>query len=125
MNNLVRLTFGFAIVLIVISLASYFAVSADDRSFTALLPAIVGVLLLGAGFAASNPSTGRYGGMAAAALVVLLMLGSLRGVFLFIGAITGGDEITLAMIVQIVIVLLGAGYLFLVAQHMRERSRTA
>lgn len=121
MNTLVRLTFGFAIVLIILGVGSYFITPEDNRSFTALLPAIVGVLLLGTGLGATRPSTGRISGIASALLVIILAVGSLRGVILFFQAITSNQEITLAMVVQLIVVVLSVAYLTAVGMHMRQR----
>jgi len=121
MNTLVRLTFGFALVLIVLGVGSYFITPEESRSFTALLPAIVGVLLLGTGLGTTRPSMGRVSGIASALLVIILAVGSLRGVILFFQAITNNEEITLAMVVQVIVVVLSVAYLAAVGLHMRQR----
>jgi len=154
MNFLTKLTIGYAIFLIVAGVGSFILADTDDAdttdedtsavvegnaaettddaddspSITALIPAFIGIPLLLAGIATTNPNLGRYGGMASVGLVALLALGSLRGVFLLLGAAFGGDEITYPMVLQTVLVLLSGVYLYLAFQHIREtmmKSRTA
>lgn len=120
-NFLTRLTYGFAVLLIVIGIAAY--VTAEEPSFTAFIPSAVGVLLLGAAYATTRPDIGRYGGMGAVALVILLALGSMRGVVNFANAVSDGSDLTVGMISQMVIVLLSIAYLVVAGQHMRSRMR--
>jgi len=154
MNFLTKLTIGYAIFLIVVGVGSFVLADTDDTdvadedtsavvtanaeettdnaedsaSITALIPTFIGIPLLLAGIATTNPNLGRYGGMASVGLVALLALGSLRGVFLLLGAAFGDDEITYPMVLQTVLVLLSGVYLYLAFQHIREtmmKSRTA
>lgn len=124
MNFLVRLTFGFAVLMIVIGVFAYVTADAENQSITALIPAFFGIPLLGAGYAATRADIGRYGGMAAAGLVVLLALGSVPGVFALIGALGNSEEaVSTGMIVRTLVTVLAVGYLVLVGQHMRERAK--
>jgi hypothetical protein len=126
MHFLVKLTYGLAVVLIVIGAAAYLAAAEETRSFTALIPSIVGVLLLGTAMLANTPKTGRIGGIASAVLVLLMVLGSVpRGLVGFINAITSGGELNLAIITQVVVIVLGVIYLGIVAQHMMSNRKRA
>ena len=148
MNFLTKLTIGYAILLIVLGVGSYVLADTDDDdasdgdtpaeivdeaenaeaddedsdspSITALIPAFIGIPLLLAGLATTSPQFGRYGGIASTVLVALLLLGSLRGVALLFGALFGDDDVTYPMVLQTVLVLLSAGYLYLAFTHIRE-----
>lgn len=146
MNFLTKLTIGYAILLIVLGVGSYVLADTDDddaadadtpaeivdeaedaaeddedsTSITALIPAFIGIPLLLAGLATTSPQFGRYGGIASTVLVALLLLGSLRGVALLFGALFGDDDVTYPMVLQTVLVLLSAGYLYLAFTHIRE-----
>lgn len=145
MNFLTKLTIGYAIILIVVGVGSYILADTDEDttaedtaaivegeteattdeeesspSITALIPAFLGIPLLIAGVLTTNPAIGRPAGMASVALVAILALGSLRGVFLLIGAATGGDDITYPMVLQTVLVILSGIYLYLAFKHVRE-----
>lgn len=123
MNNLVRVTIGFAILLIVMGAGSYIA--ADPRSSTALIPAIFGVLLLATGYGTTNPKIGRISGILSVVLVLLLALGSLRGMIGFVNALASNEAVTLGMVVQVVIVVLSIAYLVFAFQHIRKRMKAA
>jgi hypothetical protein len=148
-NFLTKITIGYAILLIVVGVGSYVLADAnedadtvevteqgdddaielaeeveeesDDPSVTALIPALLGIPLLIAGLSTMNPKIGRYGGMAAGTIVALLMIGSLRGMFLLISGAFSGDEITFPMILQTILVVTSAIYLYVVFRHIRER----
>lgn len=123
MNALVRITYIFGAIFIVLGIVAYLV--AEPRSLTALIPAGIGVLMLATGYGTTIPSIGRYMGMATALLVVVLILGSFRGVGNLLGALVGGGDITIGMIAQTVIVVLGVVYLGLVGQHMSARRKHA
>jgi len=148
MNFLTKLTIGYAIFLIVVGVGSFVLADTDDEddidedtsaivegegvedddeaedddspSITALIPAFIGIPLLLTGIATTNPNIGRYGGMASVGLVAILALGSLRGLFLLLGAAFGGDDITYPMVLQTVLVILSGIYLYLAFKHVRE-----
>jgi len=122
-NTLVRVTIGFAIVLILMGVGAYFA--ADPRSSTALIPAVIGVLLLATGFGTTNPKIGRMSGIASVVLVMLLAFGSIRGVISFANAIVNSEPVSLGMIVQVVVVVLSLLYLGFAFQHIRKRVKAS
>lgn len=119
--NMQRLTIGFGALLIALGVISYAA--SDAASITALLPAFAGVPVVLAGLLMGQPGRRKPGLYAALVFVLLLVVGSLRGVGLLFGALGGDDDVTLAMIVQTIIVILGAIYLvFGVRTVMAERA---
>lgn len=118
--NMQRLTIGFGALLIALGVISYAA--SDAASITALFPAFAGVPIVLAGLLMGQPGRRKPGLYAALVFVLLLAVGSLRGVGLLFGTLGGDDDVTLAMIVQTVIVVLGVIYLvFGVRAVMAER----
>ncbi|MBT8486832.1 MAG: hypothetical protein HKO59_01175 [Phycisphaerales bacterium] len=74
-----RLTLALAVVLIGLGLYAYFVLSGDTRSVTALIPAFFGVAFGVAGLVGLRPAARKHAMHAAAALAVLGLLGTARG----------------------------------------------
>lgn len=72
-------TIGFGVVLIVVGLVSYFATGA--ASWTALIPAIFGLLLLMFGMIARNENMRKHAMHGAAVIGLLGFLGSVSGIW--------------------------------------------
>lgn len=127
MSKLTQITIGFGVLLAIIGVVSYVAASGDSRSITALIPTFIGIPLAIAGWATTREEGRRYAAYAAVLLVLALLLGSLRGVALLIGALTGDDEVTFPMVLQTVLVIASAAYLAFAFVHVRQtiRSRRA
>jgi hypothetical protein len=87
-----QLTVAFGVALILTGILVYFGTGRE--SVTALLPSIAGVPVLLAGVVALRPEWRMYGLYAAAVLVLILALGTLRGVF----TLLGGDLTTASVI---------------------------
>jgi hypothetical protein len=112
-----NLTIMYGIVLILTGFIAYFGTG--QESATALLPSIAGIPVVIAGIVSLNPDRRRLGLYIAGGLVVILALGTLRGV----SALIGGDTST-AAIVNTVIFVLSVGYLAVFAYMMRIESRS-
>lgn len=111
-----NLTIVFGIVLILTGFITYFGTG--QESATALLPSVAGIPIVIAGMIAGNPKRGRIPLYVAVGLVVILALGTLRGV----SALFGGDTTT-AAIVNTVLFVLSIGYLAVFVYMMRLESR--
>lgn len=106
-----KLTLGFGAVLVVIGVTTYFATG--GASVTALIPAFIGLPMLVAGFLMTRPGTYSVGLYLAIALALLMALGTLRGV-----AGLFGGEVSAAALVNVVLLLMSAGYLAVAAREI-------
>ncbi len=111
-----NLTIVYGIVLILTGFIAYFGTG--QESMTSLLPSIAGIPVVIAGMIAMNPQRRKIGLYAAAGLVTILALGTLRGV----GILLGGDAST-ASIINTVLFLLSIGYLAVFIYMFRVESR--
>lgn len=109
-----RLTVAFGVSLVLIGLVSYFATG--RQSLTALIPAFFGVPVLLAGLVALLPQWRSYGLYAAAGLVVLLTLGTLRGALGLLGG-----EVSTATVINSVLLFVSVGFLALCVWELRSR----
>ncbi len=112
-----KITFGFGSLLVIIGLSSFVLTRAN--SVTALIPAFAGFPLVLAGFAIKKLEWRVYGIYAAMALSILLVAGSIRGSIGFFNALAGGKAITLAEVLQIIMVILASLYLILSFRFLR------
>lgn len=112
-----NLTIIFGIVLILTGFIAYFGTG--QESATSLLPAIAGIPIVIAGMIAVNPKRRKTGLYVAAILVVILALGTLRGV----GILISGDVNT-ASIINTALFVLSIGYLLVFAYRLRLSSDT-
>jgi hypothetical protein len=103
-DRMPNLTIIYGIVLILTGFIAYFGTG--QESVTSLLPSIAGIPIAIAGMVAQNPDRRHIGLYAAAGLVAILALGTLRGV----GILVGGDANT-ASIINTVLFMLSVGYL--------------
>lgn len=105
-------------VLVLIGVITYFATG--GASVTALIPAFIGVPMLVAGFLITRSGTSSLGLYLAAALALLMALGTLRGV----SGLFGG-EVSTATVVNVVLLLMSVGYLIVAVRNIfaaRRRS---
>src|ERR671913_924914 len=102
-----RLTVAFGAALILIGVITYFATG--QESVTALIPAFIGGPVLLAGLVSLRTEWRSYGLYAAAALVVLLLaLGTLRGTFGLLGG-----EVSSATVINAVLLVASVGFVAL------------
>jgi hypothetical protein len=87
--NLAGTTIAFGVVLIVLGVAGY--IGSGGASFTALIPAIFGVLLAGLGALARNEAMRKHAMHGAVLIGLLGFLGSARGLLQLPALISGGD----------------------------------
>lgn len=106
-----RLTVGFGAVLILTGVVLYFATA--QQSVTALIPAFVGGPLLIAGLVSLRPEWRSYGLYAAASLVLLLAIGTLRGTF----GLLGGEGSS-ATVTNTILLIASIGFLALCARNL-------
>jgi hypothetical protein len=111
-----RLTVTFGVALILVGVIMYFATG--QQSVTALIPAFVGVPVLLAGLVSLRPEWHSYGLYAAAGLVLLLALGTLRGTFGLIGG-----EVSPATVINTVLLVASVGFLALCGRYLWGRNR--
>ncbi len=90
-------------------IVAYFATGAT--SFTALIPSVVGVLLLVAGFIARNPTQHRNGIVAATIVAALGVFGSLMNVMQIGDLIAGTSERPTAVLTSTIMFVLLVVYL--------------
>ncbi len=88
------LTIIFGIILILQGIITYFISDADSRSFTALIPAIFGALLVVCGALAKKPDLRKHAMHAAAVVGVIGILGALMRA---LPAMARGNEVGLAV----------------------------
>jgi hypothetical protein len=93
------LAIGFGIILILQGIITYFIAAEGSRSFTALIPSVVGGLLVVCGFLAKKPDLRRHAMHAAAAVAVIGLLGALGRA---VPAVLAGKTIGLAIGSQLV-----------------------
>ena len=98
-----RLTIAFGAALILIGVITYFATG--QESVTALIPAFVGGPVLLAGLVSLRTEWRSYGLYAAAGLVLLLALGTLRGTFGLLGG-----EVSSATVINTVLLVASVGF---------------
>lgn len=111
-----RLTIAFGAALVLVGVVTYFATG--QESVTALIPAFVGAPVLLAGLVSLRPGWRSYGLYAAAGLVLLLALGTLRGT---IGLL--GGEVSSATVINTVLLVASIGFLVLCVRDLRGRNR--
>jgi hypothetical protein len=111
-----RLTVAFGAALILIGVITYFATG--QESVTALIPAFVGGPVLLAGLVSLRTEWRSYGLYAAAGLVLLLALGTLRGTFGLLGG-----EVSAATVINTVLLVASVGFLALCVRDLRNRNR--
>jgi uncharacterized membrane protein len=70
----------------------------------------------------TRPAWRTYGFWGAVALAVLLIIGSLRGTFGLISALTGGKEVTFAQILQVIMVVLSLAFAITILGPLRARN---
>lgn len=85
-----KLSIGAGVALIAVGLVGFFATGAEH--VTALIPAVLGVLLVLCGILAARPNLRMHAMHAAATLALLGMLGTGRGLVQLVGWMFGGDE---------------------------------
>lgn len=124
MNSLVRVTYGFGILLIILGIGAYLLSSPDSRSATAFIPTVIGILLLVAGWGTTNPQIGRMSGIAAVVLVLFLALGSIRGLVSFINAFVSNSTPTVGQYTQVLIMILSVLYLGFAFMHIRKQIKS-
>jgi hypothetical protein len=100
--NMPRIIFSFAILFVLLGLAAYFGTGA--QSWTALIPAILGVMLAGAG--ALSLKHLKHGGHAAATIGLIGFLGTARSLTKIPALFSGGLERPEAVAVQAVFAVL-------------------
>lgn len=107
------ITIGFGVLLMVISIGTY--VMADEAGFGALLPAILGLLILGCGAGSIVKKEQRKNLMHVAVLLATVgILVPLIGIILFIAELNKNEALEL---VRIVLVTLACGaYLYFAIQ---------
>jgi hypothetical protein len=104
-----RLTVVIGSVLVVVGVVAYAATAA--ASVTALIPSLVGVLLLACAAAARKPAWHRPALLAALVVALLGALGALPNVARIGDAVAGTAERPAAVIVSTIMVVLLVGYL--------------
>ena len=109
-----RLTVAFGAALILIGVITYFATG--QESVTALIPAFIGGPVLVAGLVSLRTEWRSYGLYAAAALV-LLALGTLRGTFGLLGG-----EASSATVITAVLLVASVGFVALCVRDLRSRT---
>ncbi|MEL7059576.1 MAG: hypothetical protein AAGN46_06075 [Acidobacteriota bacterium] len=116
------ITIGFGSILFVLGVVGYFA--SGQASFTALIPAAFGIVFEVLGVVARVRDGLRKHAMhAAAALALIAVLGSLRGVLAVPTLLDGTAERPAAIAAQLVMFALSAGFLGLCVQSFREARR--
>ena len=110
-----RLTVAFGAALILIGVITYFATG--QESVTALIPAFIGGPVLLAGLVSLHTEWRSYGLYAAAGLV-LLALGTLRGTFGLLGG-----EVSSATVINAVLLVASVGFVALCVRDLRSRNR--
>lgn len=108
-----RLTIGYGAALIITGIVAYVATGAE--SITALLPSFAGVPILVAGIVAMQTQWNRVALWVAFALVLILGLGSLQGVF----GLLGGD-VTTASVLNTFIFFVSLAYLVVAFSILRR-----
>jgi hypothetical protein len=111
-----RWTVAFGAALILIGVITYFATG--QESVTALIPAFVGGPVLLAGLVSLRTEWRSYGLYAAAGLVLLLALGTLRGTFGLLGG-----EVSSATVINAVLLVASVGFVALCVRDLRSRNR--
>ncbi len=104
------LTIVFGIVLILQGIITYFLSDADSKSFTALIPAIFGALLVVCGALAKKPDLRKHAMHAAAMVGIIGIIGALTRVIPALAAgksmgLAMGSQIAMAVILVIYVVL--------------------
>lgn len=102
---MVRETFTFAILLVLLGGISYFATG--QESVTALIPAFFGVIFLVLAQVMRDEAKAKHAGHAAAVLSLLGLLGSARGVPGFLTLVQGGEVARPAAVVAQSLMALG------------------
>jgi hypothetical protein len=122
---MIRLTAVIGVILVVLGVVGYAATAA--ASLTALIPAVVGVLLLVcAAIARRGPAANRHAMHAALAIALLSALGSLRNVARLGDLFAGTAANPAAVLVSTIMFVLLVGYLvvgvrsFVAARRVRS-----
>ena len=121
------LTRGLGVALIVVGLVAYFATGSDSP--TALIPAVLGLILLVLGFVAGRENLHRHAIHAALVVALLGALGTLMNLADLPALLSGGDvERPGAVIASAITFVLCVGYVamgvrsFLAARRTRENA---
>lgn len=117
--NMPRIIFVFAAIFILLGVGAYFGTGA--QSWTALIPAILGVLLAGAG--ALSLKHLKHGGHAAAAIGLLGLLGTARSLTKLPAVFAGTAERPEAVAVQAVFAVLCLIFLALCVKSFIDARR--
>lgn len=118
-----RLTVVLGAVLVALGVVAYAATAA--ASVTALIPSVVGVLLLGCAALARRPGSQRQGLWAALAVALLGALGTLMNVARIGDVIAGTAERPAAVVVSTIMFVLLVGYLVAGARSLVAARRGA
>ena len=113
-----RLTITYGAALILTGVIAYFATG--QESATALIPAFVGAPIGIAGLVSLRPEWRSYGLYGAIVLVVLLALGSLRGIFGLLDS-----EISTANVINSVLFVVSIAFVSLCVRELRGGLRSA
>jgi hypothetical protein len=106
-----RSTVAFGAALVLIGVITYF--DTGQESVTALIPVFIGAPVLLAGLVSLRTEWRSYGLYAAAALVLVLALGTLRGTFGLLGG-----EISPATVINAVLLVASVGYVALCVRDL-------
>ncbi len=121
--NMLNMTFGYAIILIVLGLVGYFGLGRE--SLTALIPAFFGAAVLLAALVATRETMRRHAMHVAVVLAVLAFAGTVSGVPKAITLLSGGEVARPnAVIVQAVMAILSLAYVaFAVRSFINARRK--
>lgn len=117
-----KVTMGFGAVLVVLGLVGYFGSGASSP--TALIPSVVGLILLGLGAAARNPDRRAMTMHIAAAIALVGLLGSAMGLADLGDLLAGNDlERPWAVGVQSAMSVILLAYLVMAVRSFRAARR--
>ncbi len=114
------LTIVFGIILILQGIITYFISDADSRSFTAMIPAIFGALLVVCGALAKKPDLRKHAMHAAAVVGVIGIIGALMRA---VPALADGEPMGLAVGSQIAMAVILIIYVALCVRSFIEARR--
>jgi len=77
---MVKIAFVFGVLLILLGVGTYFVAETENRSPTALIPSVAGVLIAICGFVAANPNARKHAMHAAAMIGTLGFLAGVGGI---------------------------------------------
>jgi uncharacterized membrane protein len=110
---MVRLTFVFATLLIVLGLVAYFGLSGDDKSPTALIPAFAGGLFAILGVVGLKPNLRKHAMHAAMLLAVLGIAGTFSGVMKLPALFTDAESLERPTAVAVQAIMCGLCVVYL------------